>query len=193
LELYDGNSTIEQVSGTTDIYHGKCGDNGHLSKLDTKALNFYKDQLLAGGIHINKDGTGVGLYGPNSSRLTFLVSKNPVSGRDAAFVYDADQIQFSEDGNFCGVLETTGGTEGPALALLADYKDTLEIGHLTSRTLDSGGRLNGTYQWSNNIKIDRWGVMHIYGTTKWGDSVTVAGNWTYTDSSGTKVQYFAWS
>lgn len=193
LELYDGNSKM--VSGTDSngntTYHGQCGSNGNRSTLSPGALAFSHNNSPNCGISQATDGSCVGLFGSGNNNLYgVLVSKNNVSGRDDTYIYDTASIQFSMDGNYCGELAAYGSKSAPILGLILDQGDTLEIGHITRKTLDSNGRRVGTVDYSYNITVDTSGVMHFWDTIKYGNA-TFNGTWT-TTINGVSFSYIGW-
>lgn len=193
LELFSGNSknVKEQNSDGTVSYHGECGYDGSLFRCMPNGIYFFRNNATAGGISINSYGTGVGIFGQNEALYTYAVAKNATSGRDVAYIYDTEEIQFSKDGNFCGVLAAYGDKNAPKLSLIVDSGDTFELGHITKRTIDSNGRQSGNVNYNNNITIDTSGVMHIYDTINY-QGKTLDGCWTWTFNDGQKIQYIKW-
>jgi phage minor structural protein len=193
LELYNGNAkNVKQVDSNGKVtYRGECGDNGDLFSNAPNGFTFYHNGAISGGMSRNSDGTGVGIYGPNTKLYTYMVVKNTESGRDEAVIYDTSELQFSLDGNFTGVLATYGTKSAPRLCLIVDQGDTFELGHFTKRTIDSNGRQSGNTNYNNNITIDTGGTMHFYDPIKYGD-ISLDGCWTYKDVNNTTVKYVAW-
>lgn len=188
IQIFDGASQTTVESG---IYGGQCASNGNLLTMSPTGVNITKNASEAGGLSSNGDGTGVGIYGPNAKLHTFMAAKNTESGRDEALIYDTAEIQFSEDGNFTGVLATYGTKSAPRLCLIVDSGDTFELGHFTKRTIDSNGRMIGDASYNNNLTIDTGGTMHFYDPIKYGDT-SLNGCWTYRDGNNTTVKYVAW-
>lgn len=189
IQIFDGASQTTVESG---IYGGQCASNGNLLTMSPTGVNITKNASEAGGLSSNGDGTGVGIYGPNAKLYTFMAAKNTESGRDEALIYDTAEIQFSMDGNFCGVLASYGDKSAPRLCLIVDQGDTFELGHFTKRTIDSNGRKSGGTNYNNNITIDAGGTMHFYDPIKYGDT-SLNGCWTYRDGNNTTVKYVAWA
>jgi phage minor structural protein len=193
LELYNGNAkNVKQVDSNGKVtYHGECGDNGDLFSNAPNRFTFLHNGAISGGMSRNSDGTGVGIFGQNEALYTYVVAKNATSGRDVAAIYDTEEIQFSKDGNFCGVLAAYGDKNAPRLCLIVDSGDTFELGHFTERTINSNGRQSGNANYNNNITIDTGGTMHFYDPIKYGD-ISLNGCWTYNDGQGTAINYIAW-